>query len=86
MTNSPSGTVFLFATTLNVGSVPVTLSSVGNSEGGVSSIGWKGSKSFGLNGSYGSFKSLSTIVPAPIFFLNIVFVSLSSGEFNVNFT
>ena len=86
ITNSPSGTVLLFATTLNVGSVPVTLSSTGNSAGGVSSISGIGSTIVGLNGSYGSFKFFSTMVPVPIFFLNFVFTSSPSGEFNVNLT
>ena len=61
ITNSPSGTVLLFATTLNVGSAPVTLSSTGNSAGGVSSIEVGGSTSLGVKGSYGSFKFFSTL-------------------------
>ena len=87
ITNSPSGTVVLFAATAKVGVVPVPLpSSIGNSAGGVSSIGANGSVIFGSNGSYGSFNSLSTIVHLPIFFLNIVLVSLSNGELSVNLT
>ena len=44
ITNSPSGTVLLFATTLNVGSAPVTLSSTGNSAGAYGSGGSAGSR------------------------------------------
>ena len=85
--NSPSGTVLLFATTLNVGFGSAAPSPVGKSSiSGVSSIGSNGSTRVGLNGSYGCFKSLSIIVPTPMFFLNIVFTSSPSGEFNVNFT
>ena len=83
--NSSSGQVVLFATTLNVGSAFVgALSSGGKLLGGVSSMGVNGSTSVGLNGSYGSFRSFSTIVHLAMFCLNFIFVSLLSGELFVN--